>query len=352
MTLFNPYHENQLAGIRKTDRQALIGNLILYCFRGTQQADLREFIESRDLNFDFLGWRLHLHRNGTLLRNGKVYLYRRFCGKTDQFAAYGLTERDAAWVKSSLKWTPLASRLEALQAEGRTDMDLKALDGFATSVLASEDFETYVSKYISKKMGFLMKSYNITKDEIRADLYSWSYYALLKAYPRFDDVGHGIAIAKTTAKNRGVNLIKSKTADSRNALNTDDGGNCSASSLSLSSFMDDTGQFLSEDGSYYHRSLLVVDLNGKSRSGGEMSWEDSTSLNQLLNSSKFSSRQRLFLKLAAGAPDPDFTAWLGEPNEVYADRVLFEELKLRICKFMDLSPAKASLFLFNLKKHL
>jgi hypothetical protein len=255
-------------------------------------------------------------------------------------------------VKSSLKWTPLAARLEALQAEGRTDMDLKALDGFATAVLASEDFETYVSKYISKKMGFLMKSYNITKDEIRADLYSWSYYALLKAYPRFDDVGHGIAIAKTTAKNRGVNLIKSKTADSRNALNTDDDGNCSASSVSLSSFMDDTGQFLSEDGSYYHRSLLVVDLNGKSRSGGEMSWEDSTSLNQLLNSSKFSSRQRFFLKLAAGTPDPDFTAWLGEPNEIYADRVFFEELKLRICKFMDLSPAKASLFLFNLKKHL
>jgi hypothetical protein len=241
---------------------------------------------------------------------------------------------------------------ELRDREGRPPIGLKSLDAYLASVVSSEDYRTYVSKYIAKKMGFLIKSYNTTRDEIRSDLDSWALYALLKSYPRFDDVGHGIAIAKTTAKRRGVNLMKSLTAGNKNALITDKNGNCSATNVSMSSLEDQTGQFLTEDGSYYHRSLLVVDLNGKSRAGGAMSWEDTTALQELLESPRLTKKQRLFLRLASGIPDEEFTAFLGEPNEDYAERVEFEQLKQKICSHLGLRGSMADLFLANLRKHL
>lgn len=353
MSIFDKEHEASLAAMPPMLRRSVIGSLCLYVFRGTDQAEIREVLKSRQVDFEFLSWRRHLHRNGEFLRNGKIFLYQRHCGLNPRPKDFELSRRDSAWLNSALEFQPLHRRLEALRVEeGREPISMQEFDKFAATVLQHEGFLTYIRKYIRKKMSFLRASYNVTFRELESDLCSWAFYALLRAYPRLTDIDHGVAIANTIAKRRGVNLIKGFTAQKNNALVTQSDGSCERTSVSLSHLADGTGQFLSDDGSFIHRSLLVVGINGLSSAASNVSWDTLHSLNELTTSDSFTSHQQRFLRLMMGTPDQEFSAWLSQPNEEYVHRVDYDQYQTKVCEFLGLPAHLASRFLTNLRSHL
>jgi hypothetical protein len=240
-------------------------------------------------------------------------------------------------------------------------MSLKQFDKYASEVLLSQDYITYVRKYVAKKMAFLRASYNVTFRELESDLYSWSHYALLRAYPRFDDLGHGIAIAKTIAKRRGVNLIKSLTTQKSNQLITRSDGTCERASVSLNNIADGTGQFLTSDGTgqfltsdgtFFHRSLLVVGINGLSSAASSIGWDTLHALKELTSTTKFTEAQRRFVSLMLGYHDEEFSGYLDTPNDDYVHRIDYDVYKQKVCTFLGLPEPLANRFLSNLKAHL
>lgn len=353
MVLFSEQHEESLGMMRPELRSSVIGALLLYVFRGTDQSEIRSVIKGRGIDFDFLSWRRHLHRNGALLRNGKIFVYHKACGLSPSPKEFELSKRESLWLSRALEFKPLERRLRFLiEEEARPPLCLKSFDNYAGSVLSSEDFVTYVKKYVAKKMAFLRASYNVTFHELQSDLYSWSHYALLRAYPRFDDEGHGIAIAKTIAKRRGVNLIKSLTAQKNDQLITHADGTCERTSVSLSSVSDGTGQFLTADGTFIHRSLLVVGMNGLSSAASSIGWDTLYSLKELTKSSQFTSTQRRFLSMMIGNHDAEFSEYLGVPNEDALSKMDYAVYKRRVCQFLSLPEPLANRFLSNLRAHL
>lgn len=353
MHIFSPDHENALATMPHTLRLSVIGSLFLYVFRGTDQANIREVFNAKSVAFDFLSWRRQLHSNGDLLRNGKIFLYHHACGLSPNSSTFGLTRRENIWLRQALEFEPLVKRLNFLfRSEHRPPMSLSSFDDFSRDVLTSQDYKTYVRRYIHKKMSFLVASYNVTFKELESDLISWSHFALLRAYPRFDDVGHGIAIAKTIAKRRGVNLIKTLTAQKNNQLITKADGSCERVAVSLSNIADGSGQFLTADGTFLHRSMLVVGMNGLSSAADSVGWDTLLSIKELISSKSLTPAQRYFLALMVGTPDQDFSDFLGSENEEYIHRVDYSVYKNKVCDFLELSEPLADRFLSNLKPHL
>lgn len=355
MTMFTAEEQTYLSSLPVTERSFLLGTLFLYVFRGTDQKTMRAAFKASRLEFDFLAWRRCLHSNGALLRDGKVAMYRRFAGSVDtckRSAVYGLSRRDWNYLELALKHSPLVKRLSSLHKEGREPLSVPAFDKFCTDVLTSSDLLTYIRKYVRRKMGFLVRSYGRTFQEMEMDLLSWAHYSLLKSYPRFDDVGHGIAIAKTTVKNRGVNLILSMTSAKQNELITDENGACERTTVSLSSVADGTGQFLTADGTFVHRSLLVVGLDGVPASAVSVDWETQQAIKQLLTSGELNSNHKRFLGLMLGNGCPEFSEWLGAENSDAIEQMEYSKYMLNVCKFMGVPPERANTFLKSLRVHL
>jgi hypothetical protein len=351
--LFSAEAETSLMSMELPIRRIVVGTLLLYVFRGINQSEIRQNFRRLSVEFDFLSWRRRLHTNGLLLREAKIWVYSRFLDPTFASKGFGLSIREGNLLKLSLEFKPLRSRLQVLhKKEARDPLSISQVENFCGEVLASRDYLVYVRKYLYKKMGFLVNSYGVTYKELESDLISWSLYALLRAYPRFDDVGHGIAIAKTVAKRRGVNLMKAMTAQKNNQLITDKNGACQQVSIPLSSILDGSGQFLSEDSTFVHRSFLVVGINGLSQAAEGVGWETLQSIKSLKTSSKFTETQRRFLHLMLGEPDADFSSELGVPNDEYIHKVPYTLYKDKVCEYMALRPELADRFLQNLKPHL
>lgn len=353
MAMFSQDHQTFIRKLPEQDRSFLLGTLFLYVFRGTDQSSIRTSLAKRGIAFDLLGWRRQLHSNGALLRDGKVSMYRNACGQADTKKIAALTPMDRRFVASAMEFKPLSKRLGFLNnTEQRPPMTVVEFDRFAADVLTSDDLTVYIKKYVRRKMSFLKVSYGRTFQELEMDLLSWAHYALLRSYPRFDDVGHGIAIAKTVVKHRGVNLIMSMTAAKQNQLITNEDGSCESTTVSLSGIADDTGQFLTADGTFIHRSLLVVGINGVSSNDSSPDWETLQAIQQLMRSSELTTSHKTFLQLMLGVHDEDFSTYLGEPNEDVVEKVDYMRYMKKVCEFLGLPLARATRFLGSLKPHL
>lgn len=353
MSILLPAHEDYVRALPRQHRAQLLGSLLLYVFRGTQQSDLREKFAQLGLHdFDFLGWRRHLHRNGALLRDGKLWVFSRI---VDHARPKGLdlTRIDLALLTVALEYPPLVRRLRYLhRIEKRAPLTPAELDLFIQNVLTSEDLLSYTRKYIRKKMSFLRTSYGTTFADLESDLRSWGAYSLLRSYPRFDDLGHGIAIAKTTVKRRGVNLMKTLTSQKQNQLITAADGSCERTTVSLSNIADSAGQFLTADGTFIHRSLLVVGLDGLSPSASTVSWDMHRSLETLSTGDFLKEKQKEFLRLMLGKHSDAFSEFIGQPNEDACETLSYELYTKQVCRYLSVLPETAKRFLSNLRPHL
>lgn len=353
MSIFLPDHEAFIQSLPERQQSFVVGNLLLYVFRGCQQADVRTSLEERKIRFDFLGWRRHLHHNGLLLRDGKLYVYAKMakaplCDKTHK-----LSETDLELLHAGLRYPPLRAHLRELQqTESCRLMTVRQFDRFVGKVLTSDDLLTYTRKFIHRKFHFVMRSYGMELDDIENRLKSNALYGLQRAYPRFEHVGHGVAIAKTLIKRSGINFIQELTTQKQNQLIHDVKNNTySKTTVSLDAIADGTGQFLTADGTFVHRSLLVVGLAG-ANTFGQLPWDTLHALKELVNSNRLKTKQREFLGLMLGNYSEQFSEFLGGENDSLVESLSYNAYMKKVCEYLSVPLEAATHFLQNLAPQL
>ena len=353
MSILLPEHKLFIRNLPERHQSFVVGNLLLYLFRGCHQADIRTRFQEKKIQFDFLGWRRHLHHNGLLLRDGKLYVYAKSAKRSIDLTSYDLCDESLDLLDIGMKHRPLIAHLKELQKiDFCRVMSPRLFDRFVNYVLSSEDLTVYTRKFINHKMSFIKKSYNLHLDDIEHTLKANALYGLQRAYPRFEHTGHGIAIAKTVIKRTGQNFIDHMTTQKQNALIHDESNDTySKTTVSLDSIADGTGQFLTEDGTYIHRSLLIVGISG-SNSWNQIPMDTLHSLRELCHSSKLKMKQREFLNLMMGNYAEEFSKFLGVENNTALETLPYNAYMNKVCDFLSIPMDSALKFLKNLAPQL
>jgi hypothetical protein len=173
--------------------------------------------------------------NGYVLKNCKLYAWA--CWR-----ARGLgrpTPRPQAFEVSPVDARVLR-RLNLKHLDPRRGYDpyaaysLASFDALTAKMLASVDLRNYIGKFVSKKMGFLMRSFGETRHDLETQLKESAILAWYKQYPRFDSSLHMVNVAKAQIHNTGQTMITSLTSKSRQRLTQNADGSFEALSVDIS----------------------------------------------------------------------------------------------------------------------
>jgi hypothetical protein len=201
-------------------------------------------------------------------------------------------------------------------------------------VILSKDIQDYIGKFISKKFRFLTQSNVITRAEVKSELISVGLYALARAYPVWEDMGHLHALTKTAIHNHGQNLLISFSSQKRVHLQRGSLGGYEAVGISL-----DAAALVAE--SFDSQQRLVT-----------MPVEESMT-ETLMKVSRFDSLaswQREYLRLVLGEEDEGFAAYLGSEVDEARHALPFERYSKKVCLYLSVDPDAAMTFLKSLRQ--
>lgn len=287
-----------------TDRQA--GAVFAYLFSLIPTKQYKEEVPN--------GYRLKqdvIDNSGYILKNCKVfayrYAYRRYTGGAlPNYERYGIHEADVDLLKRL--------NLDNIDMGRYKAASLKRFDKVVSDVLSCKEFEVYLSRFIHKKLRFIIQSYGDSFDNIKSHLKEKALYHIYRTYPYFDTKLHMLNVAKRAAHNAGIDYIRHKTSQKNNRLVFDGEG-----------YM-----------------ALNVDID----SLHHLPTEDPGRINApCLTNFKFSKRAALYLSLMQGEFDSEFSEYLGTRNDVYVHEVTFRRYRAKVEEYLGLSPqAVESLF--------
>lgn len=332
--------------LKTEQKQVLYGGAVLYAFKGCSHQDVSKAYAKAGIDNSrsvVLDLRRDLWSNGALLLDGKSFAYSLIKdGSPPRRCELSISDRRA--IQSSLDWKPLHKYLRLLAREGWDSMPAKRISHLIGRALHNKDIRSYVDKFAYRKHSFL-ESYGMSQDIVKSDMMSWALYALLKAYPRWNDAGHMLAIAKTAIHNRGINIISEAVSSGRQSLRRLPDGtyeNLIVPWETLPSADADTSD------AYITTSFLYVGIDGTNSNR----FEDNLALKQLANYSSFKPKQRLFISLLLGTPNDEFTAYLGTCNAAAAASWSFDKYMGKVCRFLGVPHDAAQAFLESLRNHL
>lgn len=187
-----------------------------YLFGAINKYEYRDHIGDKALAKEI--WQ-RVASNGYILKNCKLFVYANLVaasqGQVVSPARYGIERSDV----QALRRLDLSGI--SLKSKAYSMFDFTNLEN---AILTSPEMDTYIGKFISRKLIFLCRSYGLKRDEIRADLLCSALYALRKQYPFYKSELHALNICKTAISNSGQGLIEFWTRDKRNALLKENGG--------------------------------------------------------------------------------------------------------------------------------
>jgi hypothetical protein len=156
--------------------------------------------------------------NGYILRNCKLFAYayhvNRDAGIPVSPARFAVEKEDVNLLRK-LDLSSVSKEFKAYTLFDYTNLE--------TAIITSTELNTYIGKFISRKLIFLCRSYGLSRDEIHGDLRCAAIYALRKQYPFYQSELHAKNICKTAIKNAGQGLIEFWTRGKRNALMKENG---------------------------------------------------------------------------------------------------------------------------------
>jgi hypothetical protein len=157
--------------------------------------------------------------NGYVLANCKLYMYARLVGHSHGLvvspAKYEIDKEDVRTLQS-VDLSSVSTKYKVYSLFDFRNME--------AAIFLARDMDTYIGKFISKKLIFLVRSYSQKRSEIEASLKIAGLYALRKQYPFYKSDLHALNICKTAISNAGKGLIEYWTRDKRNALLRENGG--------------------------------------------------------------------------------------------------------------------------------
>jgi len=151
--------------------------------------------------------------DGEVLKNCKLYAWAfyksRFGSPKPKASDFGVTLKDAKFLsRLNLKHLPLTYPAYSVED----------FDTLVSDTITGQSLSSYIGKFISKKMTFLIKSYGVRRDDLQADMETAAIKALYMSYPRFESLLHFENTAKSAIHNTGQTLITYHTSPGRQRL--------------------------------------------------------------------------------------------------------------------------------------
>lgn len=328
--MFSEQSRVEIQRLRRPHRVELVATLLSYVFKGCRQSDVRELVEERGLEFDFLHWRRHLHRNGDFLLYAKVYCYAYFCSKRfydrDFLVPSSLSDEDKRLCRSAVLHPTLWSALEAHAQRKCCVWDEVAFQEFVQTILSDRDLVSFTRSFIFMKLNFLTTIFDDTREGLTSDLNTWALFSLLKAYPHIENVGHGLAIAKTTIHNRGINIIKERRASVRDRAQS--------WHVNLETCFNATAPDPASGSGFSFQSALTSDIDGNARS--VLSTDMAASIDSLKSSPSLTPLERRAVRLLTGDHCEAFSEELGSPNECAVETLPYPKYWKAVMKHLGL----------------
>lgn len=359
------YFDRDYLLLSKAQKIDVLSAIILYLF---SLIDSSELMDSINEHMEWTGtqgieFRKLLQGKGSIQKHLKFYIYDRAINRLTKAdpAKFSVSEEDALFVQRLLRLKHknimfLRRGLERYCADGHPPRTLSSFEIGLESVLI--ELESFTGKFINKKFRFLTQSGQMDKEALMAEMRHFAIYSIYRAYPRIHSRLHMLNIGKQGVRNRGLNIIKEQTTQSRQRLVKNADGTFSGVLLSFShaGFEASQTRDLTTGGSLNVCNHLMVGLEGQS-----VAYErpqdvdrrlDLRNTVKTLEGKLRGESPKTFVRLMMGEHHAKFSKWLGEPNDEAIDRLNPKEYAEKVREFLDIPVTTARKFVLQLREHL
>lgn len=295
--------------------------LFAYLFRRIDQKQFIAYVDDRQLSGQVLD---AVRSDGYVLKNCKLYAWafhkwRNGEGPRPHYKQYEVVADDAALLRR-LNLSHLDLKFESFT--------LQEFDSVVEDTLTNTHMQQHVGKLISRKMKFLIQSYDTPRHELEGTLKAAAVRALYMQYPRFVSRLHLTNTAKTTIHNTAMTLIDYHTNPTRNRLQTTAGGHFESRHVPLEGLQAEVAgpQYLEHIRDQLQSLVSLQD--------------------------RMKPRLQKFLLAAAGHHDPDFSAWLNADNSDLASDMRYEQYMKKACTFFGYSEDQVQNIFSRIRAHL
>lgn len=309
----------QILDLGPKEYKRIVPALFAYYFH---RIDLRQFI--RHVGDQAEGNRIKeiARKNGYILKNCKLYAYACYANRVSSQRLprpvdFGVAAEDAVILRRL--------NLSHLDTKAFKAFTLQEFDDTLNAMIASAEIKNNIGKFVSKKMAFLMKSYDEKREDIEAMLKGDAVEAIYKTYPRFMSYLHMVNVAKAQIHNKGQTFITSSTAKSRQRLQRTADGGFEAVHVDLATAADIPAPV------HYATELR----------------EKMTALAQIED--VLPQRTREFLTCAAGVYHEGFSAYLEMSNEDAAGTMNYQRYMAKCQAYFGTSQEKVDKLYANIR---
>ena len=303
---------NALTGTSGRAKGQMLQLYFDYLFGNITKNEMKESFRYADLDVT----KVDLVQHGYLCRNCKLFVYALATGKALEAKHYGVERRDT----KALTWVA-----------HHVDIDTSWCDPWNLARLEKNEnaivygLKTYIGKFVTKKMTFLIKSYGLHRHDIETELYCAGLWALHKKYPFFETSLHAINTVKTAIHNRGMDIIAKNTREKNQRL------------------------IRNKDGTFESVNVDVSVLNSlQAPEPFEMRYRDEReglkSLQKVMND-----RGALYISLARGEYNADFSDYIGLNNTEAAEENYDSYLR-KVDRFLKVTPEERERFFGKLRR--
>ena len=258
---------------------------------------------------------IELVNNGYILRNCKIYIYAKTKGRV-MIKDYGIESVDKPLLDL------LASHLTIKGCRPLTLSEIEQIESYFVS-----DLKTYIGKYVSKKMVFLIKSYGLTRADIESHLLYKGLVTFLKRYPYYESVLHAKNTVKTAIHNAGIDLITEHTTQKVNRLKKNSDGTFEQNLVDVSNM-------------YHLEAPTPFSMRY---------YDERQTLNQLMLKMNWTGCK--FIQLARGEYDQDFSEYIGLDNRIACEQNYKSYLK-KIQRYLKVNNKQRDDWFNRLREHL
>lgn len=313
-------------GLSTRQMNTIGGAVFAYLFYRITQRELINFIDNKEISKKIIKI-LRQNEEGWILKNCKLYAWASYKSKTK------VRKPDPLEYEVPVIDSKFLSKLNLTHLDLKfPNFTIKQYDKIISDIIFGSKIETYIGKFISKKHLFLIKSYGITRDDIKAEMQTNAIRAVYMHYPRFESRLHFENVVKAAIHNSGHSLISEYTADKRQRLHT----------------IKVNGETVPES-----RHIELTTISNKLEapiSNLEQIRESLEVLDKL--SHKMRPEVKRFLMVCAGLYDSEFSEFLGEDNSDLVDRISYARYLSKSRKFFQFSEQQVDKFFNKLKSNL
>jgi hypothetical protein len=225
--------------------------------------------------------------NGYLLKNCKAFAWSFFKSRYGKAEVptprkYKIDEEDAAFL-SRLNLSHLNLDFPSYT--------LAEYQGILDGATSDKAVSLKISKFVSKRMLFLLKSYGVEREDLENECRLGALRSIYMRYPAFDDLQHVRNTANTGIHNAGEDLVKYYTSPTRQRLQKTKDGDFEARNVDLAS--------LAELETPYVSTLASIQ-------------EEVAHLDELVKT--LNPIEQSYMRVLKGEYDAGFSAHLGEDN--------------------------------------